>query len=137
MPFEVPVDRWERVGGLQFIGPAYPPHALLDSSLVSMQHTGDILRFKAFVYNVYTVRMGVVIHKKKFSTHGIPKQTYMLIQNDIPIDVATLNMTVSSVTKNNSSANEPSCTTVQWCSLGENGYLALSILKSGENQTTN
>ncbi|GFT37439.1 uncharacterized protein TNCV_150441 [Trichonephila clavipes] len=36
--------------------------------------------------------------------------------NDIPIDVAchcyTLNMQVSSVTKNNSSPNEPSCTTV-------------------------
>ncbi|GFX36042.1 uncharacterized protein TNCV_4215641 [Trichonephila clavipes] len=26
---------------------------------------------------------------------------------------------------------------VQWCSLGGNGYLALSILKSGENQTAN
>ncbi|GFS64438.1 hypothetical protein TNCV_3955991 [Trichonephila clavipes] len=41
-------------------------------------------------------RIGVVIHKQKFSTHGAPKQTYMLFQNDIPIDVAyprnTLNM---------------------------------------------
>ncbi|GBM90739.1 hypothetical protein AVEN_197246-1 [Araneus ventricosus] len=40
----------------------------------------------------------------------------MLFQNDIPIDVAchryTLNMQVSSGTKNNSSLNEPSCTTV-------------------------
>ncbi|GBL99914.1 hypothetical protein AVEN_19416-1 [Araneus ventricosus] len=40
----------------------------------------------------------------------------MLFQNDIPIDVAchryTLNMQVSSGTKNNSSPNEPSCTTV-------------------------
>ncbi|GBL79575.1 hypothetical protein AVEN_18144-1 [Araneus ventricosus] len=40
----------------------------------------------------------------------------MLFQNDIPIDVAchryTLNMQVSSRTKNNSSPNEPSCTTV-------------------------
>ncbi|GFT42537.1 uncharacterized protein TNCV_1787831 [Trichonephila clavipes] len=39
----------------------------------------------------------------------------MLFQNDIPIDVAchryTLNMQVSSGTKNNSSPNEPSCTT--------------------------
>ncbi|GFT99043.1 transposable element Tc1 transposase [Trichonephila clavipes] len=26
---------------------------------------------------------------------------------------------------------------VQWCSLGGNGYLTLSILKSGENQTAN
>ncbi|GFV62675.1 uncharacterized protein TNCV_2991221 [Trichonephila clavipes] len=79
-------------------------------------HTGDITRLKAFVYNVCTVRMGVVIHKQKFSTHGAPKQTYLLFQNDIPIDVAchryTLNMQVSSVTKNNSSRNEPSCTTV-------------------------
>ncbi|GFX96222.1 uncharacterized protein TNCV_2291101 [Trichonephila clavipes] len=60
--------------------------------------------------------MGVVIYKQKFSTHGAPKQTYMLFQNDIPIDVAchryTLNMQVSSGTKNNSSPNEPSCTTI-------------------------
>ncbi|GFW52099.1 uncharacterized protein TNCV_2819681 [Trichonephila clavipes] len=105
----------------------------------------DILRLKAFVYSVCTVRTGIVIHKQKFSTHGAPKQTYMLFQNDIPIDVAchryTLNMQVSSGTKNNSSPNEPSCThrngVVQWCSLGGNGYLALSILKSGENQTAN
>ncbi|GFW01058.1 transposon Tf2-9 polyprotein [Trichonephila clavipes] len=70
---------------------------------------GDILRLKAFVYNVCTVRTGVVIHKQKFSPHGTPKQTYMLFQNDIPIDVAchrnTLNMQVSSGTKNNSSSN--------------------------------
>ncbi|GFY21705.1 uncharacterized protein TNCV_1168491 [Trichonephila clavipes] len=90
-------------------------------------------------------RRGIVIQKQKFSTHGETKQTYMLFQNDIPIDVAchryTLNMQVSSGTKNNSSRNEPSCTTVngviQWCSLGVNGYLVLSILKSGENKTTN
>ncbi|GFW92557.1 uncharacterized protein TNCV_518741 [Trichonephila clavipes] len=70
----------------------------------------------------------------------------MLFQNDIPIDVAyhhyTLNMQVSSGTKDNSSPNEPFCTTVTVsfncvCSLGGNGYLALSILKSGENQTVN
>ena len=69
-------------------------------------HTGDIVRLKAFVCNVCTVRTGVIIHKQKFSTHGVPKQTYMF-QNDIPIDVAchryTLNMQVSSGTKNNSS----------------------------------
>ncbi|GFT89976.1 uncharacterized protein TNCV_4592771 [Trichonephila clavipes] len=62
------------------------------------------------------VRTGIVIHKKKFSTHGALKQTYMLLQNDIPIDVTchryTLSMQVSSGTKNNSSPNEPSCTTV-------------------------
>ncbi|GFX41835.1 hypothetical protein TNCV_389481 [Trichonephila clavipes] len=66
--------------------------------------------------------------------------------NDIPIDVAchryTLNLQVSSGTKNNSSPNaratlhHRNCV-VQWCSLGGNGYLALSILKSGENQTAN
>ncbi|GFX27752.1 uncharacterized protein TNCV_3662391 [Trichonephila clavipes] len=110
MPFEVPVDRWERVDGLQFIGQAYPTHALLDSSPVSM------FRLKAFVYNVCTVRTGVVIHKQKFSTHGTPKQTYVLFQNDIPIDVAchryTLNMQVSSGTMNNSSPNESSCSMV-------------------------
>ncbi|GFV16246.1 hypothetical protein TNCV_2547391, partial [Trichonephila clavipes] len=45
-----------------------------------------------------------------------PKQTYKLFQNDIPIDVVchryTLNMQVSSGTKNNSSPKEPSFTTV-------------------------
>ncbi|GFS98344.1 uncharacterized protein TNCV_2208731 [Trichonephila clavipes] len=65
-------------------------------------HTGDILRLKALVYNVCMVRTGVVIHKQKFSTHGTPKQTYMLFQNDILIDVAchryTLNMQVSTGT---------------------------------------
>ncbi|GFT68290.1 uncharacterized protein TNCV_659091 [Trichonephila clavipes] len=61
----------------------------------------------------------------------------MLFQNDIPIDVAchryTLNMQVSSGTKNNSSPNEPSCTTVtvvRWCSLGGTGYLVLFTFKS-------
>ncbi|GFS88465.1 uncharacterized protein TNCV_1461081 [Trichonephila clavipes] len=100
---------------------------------------------KAFVYNVSTVWTGVVIHKRKFSTHGAPKQTYMLFQNDIPIDVAcypyTLNIQVSSGTKNNSSSKRARARAilhyrngvVQWCSLGGNGYLALSIFKSGEN----
>ncbi|GFW37378.1 uncharacterized protein TNCV_859851 [Trichonephila clavipes] len=45
--------------------------------------------------------MGVVIHKQKFSTHGAPKQTYMLFHTDILIEVAchryTLNMQVSAV----------------------------------------
>ncbi|GFW76718.1 hypothetical protein TNCV_4944351 [Trichonephila clavipes] len=36
MPPEVSVDRWEGVDGLQFVGQAYPKHALLDSSPVSM-----------------------------------------------------------------------------------------------------
>ncbi|GFV40535.1 uncharacterized protein TNCV_2500621 [Trichonephila clavipes] len=104
MPSEIPVDRWEGVEGQQFVGQAYPTHALLDSSPVSMLANpyGDILRLKAFVYNVCSVRTGVVIHKQKFNTHGAPKQTYMLFQNDIPIDVAchryTLNMQVSSGT---------------------------------------
>ncbi|GFU68721.1 uncharacterized protein TNCV_4399991 [Trichonephila clavipes] len=79
-------------------------------------HMGDILRLKAFVYNVGTVKTGVVIHEQKFSTHGAPKQSYMLFQNDIPLDVIchryTLNMQASSGTKNNPSPNEPSCTTV-------------------------
>ncbi|GFV37985.1 uncharacterized protein TNCV_732641 [Trichonephila clavipes] len=92
--------------------------------------------------------MGVVIHKQKFSTHGAPKQTYMLFQNDIPIDVScpryTLNMQVSSGTKKNSSSNARERailhhrnSVIQWCSLGVNGYLALSTLKSDENQTAN
>ncbi|GFV04974.1 hypothetical protein TNCV_2906421 [Trichonephila clavipes] len=29
---EIPVDRWEGFDGLQFVGQAYPTHALLDSS---------------------------------------------------------------------------------------------------------
>ncbi|GFT17501.1 uncharacterized protein TNCV_4807441 [Trichonephila clavipes] len=141
MPSEVPVDRWEGVDGLQFVGQAYPTHALLDSSPVSMRwpiHTGDILRLKALVYNVCTVRTSVVIHKQKFST---PKQTYMLFQNDIPIDMAchryTLNTQISSGTMNNSSGTKRAILhhrngVVQWCSLGGNRYLALSMLKSGE-----
>ncbi|GFW97800.1 hypothetical protein TNCV_1425631 [Trichonephila clavipes] len=52
MPSEVPVDKWEGVDGLQFVGQAYPIHALLDSSPI---HTGDILRMKPFVYNVCTM----------------------------------------------------------------------------------
>ncbi|GFY10595.1 uncharacterized protein TNCV_2194161 [Trichonephila clavipes] len=79
-------------------------------------HTGDILRLKALVYNVFTVRMGVVIHKQKFSTYGTPKQTYMLFENDVPIDLAChryiMIMQVSSGTKSNSSPKEPSCTTL-------------------------
>ncbi|GFU61503.1 hypothetical protein TNCV_2287981 [Trichonephila clavipes] len=77
MPSEVPVDRWEGDDGLQFVGQPYSIHALLDSSPVSMLANpyGDILRLKTFVYNVCTVRTGVVIHKQKFSTHGAPKQT--------------------------------------------------------------
>ncbi|GFV57949.1 uncharacterized protein TNCV_3687861 [Trichonephila clavipes] len=92
------------------------------------------LRLKGFVYNVCTVRTGVVIDKYKFSTHGAPKQTYMLFQNDIPVDAVchryTLNIQVSSGTKNNSSPKEflhHRNDFVQWCSLGGNGYLALSI----------
>ncbi|GFV94534.1 uncharacterized protein TNCV_3826011 [Trichonephila clavipes] len=72
--------------------------------------------------------MGVVIHKQKFSTRGTPKQTYMLFQNDIPIDVAchryTLNMQVSSGTKNNSSPSEASCTTV---TVSFNGVLLVEM----------
>ncbi|GFV88091.1 uncharacterized protein TNCV_3242401 [Trichonephila clavipes] len=114
-------------------------------------HTGDILRLKAFVNvsfviegNVCTVRTGFVIHKQKFSSHGASKLRYMLFQNNVPIDVAchrnTLNMQVSSGTKNNSSPNKSSCTTVTVSFngiLGGNGYLVVSILKSGENQTAN
>ncbi|GFW63441.1 uncharacterized protein TNCV_401071 [Trichonephila clavipes] len=69
-------------------------------------------------------------------------QQKMLFQNDIPIDVAchryTLNMQVSSGTKNNSSPNEPSCTTV---TVSFNGVLL--VVKGtwhspyGENQTAN
>ncbi|GFW60546.1 hypothetical protein TNCV_568941 [Trichonephila clavipes] len=75
MPSEAPVDRWEWVDGLQFVGQAYPTHALLDSSPVSMLANpyDDILRLKAFVYNVCTVRTGVLIHKQKFSTHATLK----------------------------------------------------------------
>ncbi|GFW26799.1 hypothetical protein TNCV_3623351 [Trichonephila clavipes] len=69
----------------------------------------------------------------------------MLFQKDIPIDVAshryTLNMQVSSGTKNNSSPKGAILHhrngVVQWGSLGGNGYLALSILKFDENQTAN
>ncbi|GFW84142.1 hypothetical protein TNCV_4878051 [Trichonephila clavipes] len=36
MPSEVPVDRWEGVDGLRFVGQEYPTHVLLNSSPVSM-----------------------------------------------------------------------------------------------------
>ncbi|GFV65198.1 uncharacterized protein TNCV_2148901 [Trichonephila clavipes] len=104
MPSEVPVDRWEEVDELQFVDQAYPTHALLDSSPVSVLTNpyGCYPPIEGIVYNVCTVRTGVVIHKQKFSTNGAPKQTYMLFHNDIPIDIAchryTLNMQVSSGT---------------------------------------
>ncbi|GFW55456.1 uncharacterized protein TNCV_118401 [Trichonephila clavipes] len=51
---------------------------------------------------------------------------YTLFQNDIPIDVEchryTMNMQVSSGTKNNSSPNKPSCKTV---TVSFNGVLLL------------
>ncbi|GFV33634.1 uncharacterized protein TNCV_4567491 [Trichonephila clavipes] len=93
MPSEAPVDRWEGVDGLQFVGQAYPTHALFgfkSGEYASQSIRSDILHLMAFVYNICT--------------------------NDIPIDVAchryTLNMKLSSGTKHNSSLNEPSCTTV-------------------------
>ncbi|GFY19689.1 uncharacterized protein TNCV_4648611 [Trichonephila clavipes] len=86
------------------------PQEMLHQLVLSMRRRCEAT-IAAFVYNVCTVRKGVVIHKHKFSTHGpkqmYPKQTYMLFQNYIPIDVAyhvyTLNMQVNSGTKNNSS----------------------------------
>ncbi|GFW76279.1 uncharacterized protein TNCV_1580581 [Trichonephila clavipes] len=80
------------VDGLQFVGHVYPTHALLYLNPVSMLANpyGRYPSIKTFVNNVCT--------------------------NDIPIDVAchryTLNMQVSSGTKNNSTPNEPSCTTI-------------------------
>lgn len=79
-------------------------------------HTGDILRLKVFVNNVCTVRTGVVIHKHKFCAHGTSKQTYMLFQNDVPINLgchgSDLNMQICSGAQYNSTPNEQSCTTV-------------------------
>ncbi len=49
---------------------------------------GDILRLKAIVSDASDLRTGVVIHKHKFFVYGTPKQTYMLYQNDVPINVA-------------------------------------------------
>ncbi|GFV01015.1 uncharacterized protein TNCV_4538031 [Trichonephila clavipes] len=118
MPSEVRAEQWERVTELQFVGQHIPDmlYGIPVRRVCWPIHTGDILRLKIFVYNVCKVRTGVVIHKQKFSTHGAPKQLYMLFQNDIPIDVAchryTLNMQVSSGTKNNCSPNEQSCTTL-------------------------
>ncbi|GFU25227.1 uncharacterized protein TNCV_2712441, partial [Trichonephila clavipes] len=127
---------WDLVG--RYLARDPHPEASKDEILLHIQiqvrrvgspiHTGDILRLKVFVYNVCTVRTGVVIHKQKFNTHGTPKQMYMLFQNDIPIDVAchryTLNMQVGSGTKNNSSPNEPSCTTV---TVSFNGVLVAAV----------
>ncbi|GFX83288.1 uncharacterized protein TNCV_4988821 [Trichonephila clavipes] len=119
MPSEVPVDRCEGFNGLQFVGQAYLTHALLDSSSVSMLANSyggyppiEDIRLQCFHGEDGRSHP----YKQKFSTHGAPKQMYMLFQNDILIDVVcqryTLNIQVSSGTKNNSSPNEPSCTTV-------------------------
>ncbi|GFW76211.1 hypothetical protein TNCV_3800461 [Trichonephila clavipes] len=70
--------------------------------------------------------MGVVIYKQKFSTHAAPKQTYMLLQNDILIDVAchryTLNKQVSSgpriIPPQTRAILHHRNGVVQWCSLG-------------------
>ncbi|GFW89343.1 uncharacterized protein TNCV_3966331 [Trichonephila clavipes] len=78
-------------------------------------HTCDILRLKAFAYDVCKGRTGVVIHKHKFYTYGAPRQTYMLFQNDIPMDLAShrsnLNMQVTSGTQNNPPPKQVVCTT--------------------------
>ncbi|GFT50197.1 uncharacterized protein TNCV_3622521 [Trichonephila clavipes] len=119
MPFEVPVDGWEGVDGLQFVGQAYPSNALLDSSPMSML---------ANPYGLYPPIEGIRLqclyfedgrcHPQTEIQHPWrTKQTYMLCKNDILIHVAchryTLNMQVSSGTKNNSSPNEPTRTTVR------------------------
>src|SRR5215510_1528448 len=79
-------------------------------------HTGDILRLKAFVDDVRTVRTGVVIHKHKFGAHGTPEQPYMLFQNVVPVDLANhgsdLNMQIRSGAQYESTPNENSCITV-------------------------
>ncbi|GFW77877.1 uncharacterized protein TNCV_3910871 [Trichonephila clavipes] len=87
MPFEVPVDRWEGLDWLQFVGQAYPTHALLDSSPVTML---------ANSYGGYPPIEGIRLQ----CLHDVACHRY------------TLNMQVSFGTKNNSSPNEPSCTTV-------------------------
>ncbi|GFW97440.1 uncharacterized protein TNCV_4991161 [Trichonephila clavipes] len=76
---------------------------------------GDILRLKEFVYDVWTVRMGVVIPKHKFGTHGTLKQTDMFSQKDVTIDLtchgSNLNKQVSSgIRKISPIPNEQSCT---------------------------
>ncbi|GFV77067.1 uncharacterized protein TNCV_691351 [Trichonephila clavipes] len=87
MPSEVPVDRWEGVDGLQFVGEAYLTHAILDSSPVSMLAN---------------------------SSGGNPPIEGIRLQclYDAACHRYTLNMQISSGTKNNSSPNELSCTTV-------------------------
>ncbi|GFU77679.1 hypothetical protein TNCV_3761301 [Trichonephila clavipes] len=87
--------------------------------------------------------MGVVIHKQKFSFHGAPKQTYILFQNDITIDVAchryTLNMQVLEPRKilPKRAILHHRNGVFQWCSFSGNGYMVVSILMSGQNQTLN
>ncbi|GFX68917.1 hypothetical protein TNCV_682761 [Trichonephila clavipes] len=87
MPSEVPLDRWEGVDGLHFIGQAYPTHSLLDSSPVSMLVNP---------YGSYPPIEGIRLQ----CLHDVACHRY------------TLKMQVNSGTKNNSSSNEPSCTTV-------------------------
>ncbi|GFX73464.1 uncharacterized protein TNCV_3402751 [Trichonephila clavipes] len=78
----------------------------------------DIIRLKAFAYAPCTVRICFGTHKHKLCAHDTPKQTYMLFQNDVAIDLAShssnLNMQVSSGTRKNYHPffNQQSCTTV-------------------------
>ncbi|GFV33913.1 hypothetical protein TNCV_1082091 [Trichonephila clavipes] len=106
---EILDDVLEGVDGLQLVSQACPTHAPLDLSPVRMlcsPYADDILRLKAFGYDVYTGTMSVVIHEHKLCDDGpTPKHThYMLFQNDVQIDLAyhgsSLKMHVSSGTQN-------------------------------------
>ncbi|GFX53127.1 uncharacterized protein TNCV_361221 [Trichonephila clavipes] len=76
---------------------------------------------------------------RRFSTLLKTSKRFLRGYNDIPIDVVchryTLNMQVSSGSKNNSSPNEPSCTT-ETVSLGGNEYLCgalhIKVLRESE-----
>lgn len=52
-------------------------------------YMGDILWFKAFDYDNCTLGTGDVIHKCIFCAHGTSKQTQILLQSDVPIDLAS------------------------------------------------
>ncbi|GFU20093.1 uncharacterized protein TNCV_1192291 [Trichonephila clavipes] len=71
MPSEVPVDRWEGVDGLQFIGQAYPTHALLDSS------PNDIPIDVAC--HRYTLNMQISFETKENSSSNEPSCTFVTV----------------------------------------------------------
>ncbi|GFT58032.1 transposable element Tc1 transposase [Trichonephila clavipes] len=63
MPSEVPIDRWQGVNGLQFVGQAYPTPALLHLSLIFRSSSRGALR-------VYRPIQGSDRFEEKYLVHS-------------------------------------------------------------------